>query len=45
MITLDIHSINHLQNVVKLPPTEDSFKYKYTSDGEGNYSKLQVLWS
>ena len=39
IITLDIHSINHLQNVLKLPRTEDSFKYKYTSDSDGSYSK------
>ncbi|CAB3999052.1 alanine--tRNA ligase, cytoplasmic [Paramuricea clavata] len=38
IITLDIHSINHLQNVLKLPRTEDSFKYKYTSDDDGNYN-------
>lgn len=39
VITLDIHAIDQLQKVFHLPPTDDRFKYKYTSDNEGNYSK------
>ncbi|XP_046842185.1 alanine--tRNA ligase, cytoplasmic-like isoform X2 [Xenia sp. Carnegie-2017] len=37
IITLDIHAINHLQNVLKLPKSDDVAKYKYVSDDEGNY--------
>lgn len=38
VITLDIHAIDQLQKVFHLPPTDDRFKYKYTSDNEGNYN-------
>lgn len=38
-INLDVHAINELQKK-GVPPTDDSFKYNYTSDEKGNYSKL-----
>ena len=36
-ITLDVHSINKLQKDFNLEPTNESPKYNYTSDTEGNY--------
>ncbi|KAK2548129.1 Alanine--tRNA ligase, partial [Acropora cervicornis] len=36
-ITLDVHAINKLQKEFNLAPTDDSVKYKYTSDEDGNY--------
>ncbi|XP_073233426.1 alanine--tRNA ligase, cytoplasmic-like [Porites lutea] len=36
-ITLDVHAINKLQKEFNLYPTDESPKYKYTSDAEGNY--------
>lgn len=38
-INLDVHSINELQSK-GFPVTDDSPKYKYEADNEGNYSKL-----
>ena len=38
-ITLDVHAINKLQKELNLDPTDESPKYKYTSDAEGNYGK------
>ena len=38
-INLDVHSISDLQKR-GFPPTDDSFKYNYTSDEQGNYSKF-----
>ena len=35
-LNLDVHAINELQSK-GLPPTNDSFKYKYTSDERGEY--------
>ncbi|KAK6185433.1 hypothetical protein SNE40_007670 [Patella caerulea] len=35
-INLDVHAINDLQNK-KIPPTDDSAKYNYTADLQGNY--------
>ncbi|XP_071479639.1 alanine--tRNA ligase, cytoplasmic-like [Diadema antillarum] len=36
-IGLDVHSINELQEKRKVPPTNDSFKYKYSSQ-DGSYT-------
>jgi len=36
-ITLDVHAINKLQKEFNLEPTNESPKYIYTSDAEGNY--------
>lgn len=36
-IALEVHSINELQNK-GVPPTDDSAKYSYTADTEGNYT-------
>ncbi|XP_041454380.1 LOW QUALITY PROTEIN: alanine--tRNA ligase, cytoplasmic-like [Lytechinus variegatus] len=36
-IGLDVHSINELQEKRKVPPTNDSFKYKYESN-DGSYT-------
>ena len=38
-LNLDVHAINELQTK-GFPPTNDSFKYKYTSDDIGDYSKF-----
>lgn len=38
-ITLDVHAINKLQKELNLDPTDESPKYRYTSDAEGNYGK------
>lgn len=36
-ITLDVHAINKLQKDFNLAPTDESPKYVYKSDSEGNY--------
>ncbi|KAL9974137.1 hypothetical protein ACROYT_G011141 [Oculina patagonica] len=36
-ITLDVHAINKLQKDFNLAPTDESPKYNYKSDSEGNY--------
>ena len=38
-ITLDVHAINKLQKEFNLAPTDESPKYIYKSDSEGNYGK------
>lgn len=38
-ITLDVHAINKLQKDFNLAATDESPKYIYTSDSEGNYGK------
>lgn len=38
-ITLDVHAINKLKKEFNLEPTDESPKYKYTSDEEGNYGE------
>ena len=38
-IALEVHSINELQNK-GVAPTDDSLKYQYTADVEGNYSQF-----
>ncbi|ESO83071.1 hypothetical protein LOTGIDRAFT_197664 [Lottia gigantea] len=35
-INLDVHGINHLQSK-NIPPTDDSSKYNYRADTQGNY--------
>ncbi len=37
-LNLDVHAINELQKK-GFPPTNDSFKYQYTSDDKGDYSE------
>lgn len=36
MVSLDVHALNDLQSK-GIPPTDDSPKYKYTADENGNY--------
>ena len=38
-VNLDVHAISELQGK-GVPPTDDSPKYRYTADEQGNYSKL-----
>lgn len=46
-IMLDIYAIDELRNK-KIPATDDSPKYKYTSDENGSYgnslNKTKVQW-
>ena len=39
-IALEVHSINELQSR-GVAPTDDSPKYNYTADVEGNYSEYK----
>ena len=38
-VNLDVHAISELQGK-GVPPTDDSPKYRYTADEQGNYSKF-----
>ena len=38
-ITLDVHAIDKLQKEFNLKCTDDSAKYKYTSDEDGSYGE------
>jgi len=41
-INLDVHAINDLQTK-GFPPTDDSPKYKYSDDENGNYSEYLIM--
>ena len=39
LVSLDVHALNDLQSK-DIPPTDDSPKYKYTADENGNYGEF-----
>ncbi len=41
-LNLDVHAISELQTK-GFPPTNDSFKYKYTYDDKGDYSECRPV--
>ena len=39
---LEVHSISELQRR-GIPPTDDSFKFDYSAEADGNYSELSAI--
>ncbi len=42
-INLDVHAINELQSK-GFPPTDDSFKYEYSSSEQGQYGNFPPIF-